>query len=152
MTIAGDNVDPVYIERPHRWDIAFIRRFMLVFGPLSSLFDFATFAVLLWGLRASEQAFHTGSLMESIISASLVVFTMRTRLPLGHSKPSRAMMLVTGLVALFTLLLPYTPLAAPLGLTPLPITTVLVLLAIVALYFGCAELTKRWFYRHLQNQ
>ncbi len=152
MTIAGDNVDPVYIERPHRWDITFIRRFMLVFGPLSSVFDFATFAVLMWGLHASEQAFHTGWLIESIVSASLVVFTMRTRLPLGRSRPSRAMMLVTGLVALFTLLLPYTPLAAPLGLTPLPIGTLLILLAIVVLYFVCAELTKRWFYRRLQNQ
>ncbi|GAP12431.1 magnesium-translocating P-type ATPase [Longilinea arvoryzae] len=152
MTIAGDNVDPIYIERPHRWDIAFIRRFMLVFGPLSSVFDFATFAVLLWGLRASEQAFHTGWFIESIVSASLVVFTIRTRLPLGRSHPSRAMMLVTAFVALFSLLLPFTPLAAPLGLTPLPITTVLILLAIVALYFMFAELTKRWFYRRLQNQ
>lgn len=151
MTIARDNVDPVYIERPHRWDIAFIRRFMLVFGPLSSLFDFATFAVLLWGLHASEQVFHTGWLVESIVSASLVVFTIRTRQPLGKSHPSRVMLLVTGAVALFTLLLPYTTLAAPLGLAALPPGTVLILLGIVALYFTCAELTKRWFYRRLRG-
>jgi Mg2+-importing ATPase len=147
MTIAGDNVDPVYIERPHRWDIGFIRRFMLVFGPLSSLFDFATFAVLIWGLHASEAAFHTGWFIESIVSASLVVFTIRTRQPLGKSHPSRAMLLVTALVAVTALLLPYTPLAGPLGLAPLPFATLLVLFGIVVLYFLCAELTKRWFYR-----
>lgn len=151
MTIAGDNVDPVYVERPHRWDIGFIRRFMLVFGPLSSLFDFATFAVLLWGLRASELVFHTGWFIESILSASLVVFTIRTRQPLGKSHPSRAMMLVTALTAAAALLLPYTPLAAPLGLAPLPFTTLLVLLGIVVLYFFSAELTKRWFYRRIKD-
>lgn len=151
MTIAGDNVDPVYIERPHRWDIGFIRRFMLVFGPLSSLFDFATFAVLIWGLRASEPVFHTGWFIESILSAGLVVFTIRTRQPLGKSHPSRAMMLVAALVATAALLLPYTPLAAPLGLAPLPFTTLLVLLGIVVLYFFSAELTKRWFYRRIKD-
>jgi Mg2+-importing ATPase len=151
MTIARDNVDPVYIERPHRWDINFIRRFMLVFGPLSSLFDFATFAVLLWVLHANEQAFHTGWLIESVVSASLVVFTIRTRLPLGKSHPNRIMLVVTAAVALFTLLLPFTPLATLLGLTPLPITTVLILLGIVLSYFISAELTKRWFYRWLQK-
>jgi len=74
MTIAGDNVDDVYLERPHRMDINFIRRFMLVFGPLSSLFDFATFGVLLWLMKAGEEAFHTGWFIESILSAGIVVF------------------------------------------------------------------------------
>ncbi len=152
MTIANDNVDPTYIQSPHRWDIAFIRRFMLVFGPLSSVFDLATFGVLLWALRANEQAFHTGWFIESVVSASLVVFAIRTRLPLERSQPSRLMLLVTGLVALFTLALPYTPLAGLLGLTPLPVTTVLILLGIVALYFGFAELTKRWFYRRMRSE
>jgi Mg2+-importing ATPase len=124
---------------------------MLVFGPLSSLFDFATFAVLLWGLRASETVFHTGWFIESILSAGLVVFTVRTRQPLGKSHPGRAMMLVTALTAAAALLLPYTPLAAPLGLAPLPFTTLLVLLGIVVLYFFSAELTKRWFYRRIKD-
>ena len=148
MTIAGDNVDPQYIERPHRWDIAFIRRFMLVFGPLSSLFDFATFGVLMWLTRANEQAFHTGWLIESVLSASAVVFIVRSRQALQKSRPSRAMLIATALVAAFVLLLPYTPLAGPLELVPLPLGTTLLLLVIVAAYVVAAEFTKRWFYRN----
>ncbi|MGE5377565.1 MAG: magnesium-translocating P-type ATPase, partial [Bacteroidota bacterium] len=147
MMIAGDNVDDVMVEKPRRWDIGFIRRFMLVFGPLSSIFDLATFAVLLWVLSANEPSFHTGWFIESVLSAGLVVFAVRTRLPFLRSKPSRAMLGMTLLVMAITLALPYTPLAAPLGFTPLPSLYLLAIGVIVALYFASAELTKRWFYR-----
>ena len=126
MTIASDNVDDVFVERPHRMNINFIRRFMLVFGPLSSFFDFATFGVLLWLMKASEQAFHTGWFIESVLSAGIVVFAVRTRLPFLRSKPSRAMLGMTLLVVAITLCLPYTPLAGLLGFTPLPLTYLLV--------------------------
>ncbi len=92
MMIARDNVDDVMVEKPRRWDIGFIRRFMMVFGPLSSLFDFATFAVLLWGVKAGAPVFHTSWFIESVLSAGLVVFAVRTRLPFFRSKPSRAML------------------------------------------------------------
>jgi Mg2+-importing ATPase len=151
MTIAGDNVDPVYVERPHRWDVKFIRRFMLVFGPLSSIFDLLTFGVLLWLMHAGEVAFHTGWFIESVLSASLVVFAVRSRLPLGRSHPSRVMLAVTGLVALVTLVLPYSPLASLLGFQPLPLIYLLVIFIIVAFYFTSAELTKRWFFRHFET-
>jgi Mg2+-importing ATPase len=147
MTIASDRVDDVFVERPHRMDINFIRRFMLIFGPLSSLFDFATFGVLLWLMKASEQSFQTGWFMESILSAGVVVFAVRTRLPFTRSRPSRAMLGMTLLVAAITLALPYTPLAGLMGFTPLPLTYLLVIFGIVALYFLSAELAKRWFYR-----
>ncbi|HPH97546.1 MAG TPA: magnesium-translocating P-type ATPase [Anaerolineaceae bacterium] len=152
MTIANDNVDPEWIECPHRWDIHFIRRFMLVFGALSSLFDFATFAVLMGIMRANEAAFHTGWLVESVLSASLVVFAIRSRLPMQKSRPGRAMLLATCLVGLFILTLPYTPLAVPLELTPLPAEMVIILLGIVAVYVIAAEMAKRWFYRGMKNQ
>ncbi len=147
MTIASDRVDDVFVERPHRMDINFIRRFMLVFGPLSSIFDFTTFGVLLWLLKANEQTFQTGWFIESILSAGVVVFAVRTRLPFTHSRPSRAMLAVTAGVILVTLFLPYSPLAGLLGFTPLPLPYLLVIFGIVALYFLSAEMTKRWFYR-----
>ena len=147
MMIAGDHVDDILIEKPRRWDIHFIRRFMLVFGPLSSIFDLATFAILLWVLKANATTFHTGWFVESVLSAGLVVFAIRTRLPFLRSRPSRAMLGMTLLVIVITLALPYTPLASPLGFTPLPSTYLLAIGAIVGLYFGSAEITKRWFYR-----
>ncbi len=147
MTIASDNVDDVYIQRPHRMDINFIRHFMLVFGPLSSLFDFATFGVLLWIMKADQAAFHTGWFIESVLSAGIVVFAVRTRLPFLRSKPSRTMLGMTLLVAAVALALPYTPLAGVLGFTPLPLIYLLAIFGIAALYFTTAELTKRWFFR-----
>jgi Mg2+-importing ATPase len=151
MMIAGDNVDDVMIEKPRRWDIGFIRRFMMIFGPLSSLFDFATFAVLLWGVKAGAPVFHTSWFIESVLSAALVVFAVRTRLPFFRSKPSRAMLGMTLLVIAITLALPYTPLAGPLDFTPLPITYLLAIGVIVGFYFASAEITKRWFYRNYGN-
>jgi Mg2+-importing ATPase len=150
MTIAGDNVDPIFVDKPHRWDIGFIRRFMLVFGPLSSLFDFLTFGALFLLLRAGQAQFHTGWFVESVLSASVVVFAVRTRLPFLHSRPSRAMMAVTAGVALFTLLLPYSPLVGLLGFDALPPVTLGAIAAIVAGYAVSAELVKRWFYRHYE--
>ncbi len=147
MTIASDNVDDVFVECPHRLDIKFISRFMMVFGPLSSFFDFATFGVLLWLLKAGEQVFHTGWFIESVLSAGMVVFAVRTRLPFTRSRPSRAMLTVTGVVMVITLGLPYSPLASLLGFIPLPPLVLLVIFGIVAMYFLSAEFTKRWFYR-----
>ena len=152
MTIAGDNVDDVYIKQPHRWNVNFIRQFMLVFGSLSAFFDYLTFAVLLWWLKSAEAQFQTGWFLESIFSAALVVFALRTRLPFIRSKPNRAMLLATLAALLVAFLLPYSPLAGALGFTPLPATTLVFLLGIVILYFISAEGTKRWFYRRFGNQ
>ncbi len=152
MTIASDNVDDVYIKRPHRWDVGFIRRFMLIFGPLSSVFDYMTFGLLLWILRANEAQFQTGWFLESVLSAMLVVFAVRTRLPFFRSNPSRWMVGVTLISALVCIALPYSPLAKVLGFTPLPLHYLFLLFVIVLLYFASAELTKRWFYRQVKNQ
>ena len=147
MAIAGDNVDAVLVDRPRRWNIAFIRRFMLIFGPLSSIFDLLTFGVLLWAMRADQVLFHTTWFVESVLSAVVVVFALRTRLPFYQSKPSRVMLGITVLVTTLTLALPYTPLAGVLGFTPLPPLYLLTIFGIVGLYFISAELAKRRFYR-----
>jgi Mg2+-importing ATPase len=124
---------------------------MLIFGPLSSLFNFATFGVLLWLLKANQQSFQTGWFIESILSAGVVVFAVRTRLPFTRSRPSQAMLAVTGAVMLVTLWLPYSPLAGLLGFVPLPVPYLLLIFGIVALYFISAEFAKRWFYRQVKN-
>lgn len=98
-------------------------------------------------MRAGEATFHTGWFIESVISAGVVVFALRTRLPFQHSRPSRAMLAVTALVATFALLLPYTPLAAIMGFAPLAPIFLLVIAGVILAYFISAELTKLWFFR-----
>ena len=148
MTIASDNVDDIFIQKPHRWDVNFIRRFMLIFGTLSSVFDYLTFGLLLWVLHANESQFQTGWFIESILSATLVVFAVRTRLPFNRSHPSRTMIWATLAVAVVVLGLPYTPLAVVLDFQPLHWTSLLAIGGIVGLYFVSAEMVKRWFFKH----
>jgi Mg2+-importing ATPase len=147
MAIAADNVDTQLVDHPRRWDIAFIRRFMFVFGPLSSVFDYATFGALIWLLRANRAHFRTAWFLESVVSAALVVLVLRTRLPVRRSRPAKALALGTLGVVLAALALPYTPLAAPLGFAALPARYVAVVTAIVAAYVLAAEAAKGWFYR-----
>ncbi len=147
MTIATDNVDPEQVLRPQHWDIGLIRRFMLIFGPLSSLFDFLTFAILFFVLKTDEATFHSGWFVESVLSAMLVVFALRTRQPFFRSRPGRALMIATTSVAIVALILPYSPLAGVLGFAALPPKILLALLVIVVLYLASAELVKRWFFQ-----
>lgn len=147
FTIAEDNVDPQMVARPRPWDISQIRNFMLVFGPLSSVFDLSTFAVLLLVLGANESQFHTAWFIESVISACLVVFVLRTWLPLRRSHPSRWMLTVSLAVMLAALVLPYTPLAGLLSFTPLPLTYLAAIGAIAAVYLAATTIVRRWFFR-----
>ncbi len=148
LTIATDNVDPEMMERPRRWDIHYIRRFMLYFGLLSSIFDYATFGVLLLVLRADPVLFRTGWFVESVLSASFVVLVIRTRRPFFQSRPSPYLALATVLVAAVVVVLPYTgPLAAIFGLRPLPAFFWLSMAGILLAYGVVAEGLKRRFYR-----
>jgi Mg2+-importing ATPase len=149
MAIANDRVDRESLQRPRRWDLAFIRRFMLTFGLLSSLFDYLTFAVLLLLLRASPEQFRSGWFMESVVSATLVVLVIRTRRPLWRSRPGRALVTATLAVIAATGLLPFSPLAVPMGFVPLPPAFLAGLAAIVILYALAAEVTKKFFYRQM---
>ena len=146
MTIATDSVDEELMAEPRRWDIRSIRNFMLVFGTLSSVFDYLTFGALLLVLRADKEAFRTGWFLESVISASLVVLVIRSRRPFWRSKPSVYLLWTTVAVVIATLILPYTPLAQALGLRPVAPAFLLMLAAIVAGYIAAAEVAKRFFY------
>jgi Mg2+-importing ATPase len=151
MTIATDRVDAVAVEKPHRWDIRFIRRFMLIFGLLSSVFDYLTFGVLLFFMKAGEKVFQTGWFVESVVSATLIVLVVRTRLPFFKSLPGKYLMLATGLIVLLVLALPLTPVAGLFGFVRLPLSFYGWMGLIVAGYIGSAELAKNWFYRKLQK-
>jgi len=151
MGIATDNVDEELVARPRRWDIKFIRRFMLVFGPLSSLFDFLTFGALLLMLHADARQFRTGWFMESVISASLIVLVVRTRKPFFRSRPGRFLGVATLLVVFTALSLPFTPLGDVFGFQGLPPVFFPLLALIVLLYVLGAEVTKRAFYRRFPS-
>jgi Mg2+-importing ATPase len=147
MTIATDSVDSELVARPRRWDIGFIRRFMMTFGLLSSVFDFLTFGALLLVLRAGPAEFRTGWLTESVLSASLVVLVIRTRRPFWRSRPGPLLATATAIIAVIVLALPYTPLGSLFRLVPLPLSFAVMLAAILAAYICAAEIAKRAFYR-----
>jgi Mg2+-importing ATPase len=146
MTIATDAVDAEMVQQPRRWDTRFIRNFMMAFGLVSSVFDYATFGVLHL-LRATAQQFRTGWFLESVVSASLIVLVVRTRKPFFLSRPSRPLAVATGLVVALTIALPSTPLAALFGFVPLGFQYLGPLAAVVACYIVTAEAVKMWFYR-----
>jgi Mg2+-importing ATPase len=159
MTIASDNVDPELVEQPRRWDIRFIRRFMVVFGLLSSVFDYATFAALLWVMKLpvwgppgaattyAQALFRTGWFVESVLSASMVVLVIRTRRPVWRSRPGNLLAIATVAIWIATLAIPYTPLGTLFKFVPLPWPFLLMLAVILALYMSGAEFAKRHFYR-----
>jgi Mg2+-importing ATPase len=148
MVIPTDRVDPEALARPAAWDIKFIRRFMAVFGPVSSIFDFATFWVMLAVLHSGHTEFRTGWFVESIATQTLVVYLIRTRrVPFFKSRPSLPMLIVPVAAALVGVILPWTGLAHVLGFTPLPIKFFLLLFAMVVIYLFLVELAKTRFYR-----
>ncbi|RDI68261.1 Mg2+-importing ATPase [Nocardia pseudobrasiliensis] len=148
LAIPTDTVDGEQLTRPARWDIGLIRRFMLVFGPISSVFDFATFAVMLWLFHADAVLFHTGWFVESLATQTLVLFVIRTRRsPFFRSRPSVALLVATLTAVGVGALLPATPMARDLGFRPLPGGFFLALAVMIALYLALAELTKHWFFR-----
>lgn len=146
MTISTDTVDHELTEVPRRWDIKFIRHFMIVFGLLSSVFDYATFGVLLFVLHATTVQFRTGWFMESVISAAFIVLVIRTRKPFYKSRPGRLLILTTILVGIVVVILPYTPLAGIFGFAPISPLFILAVAGIMILYVGSAEVVKKVFY------
>jgi len=147
MTIPTDRVDDEQLARPSQWDIRFIRRFMAVFGPLSSIFDFATFAILLSMLHANTPEFRTGWFIESLATQTLIVFVIRTRrIPFFRSRPSGPVLATTVTMAAIGAILPFTPLAGILGFTRLPVVFFAILAALIAAYLAIVEVAKGRFY------
>lgn len=151
MTIASDAVDAEMVSQPRRWNIAFIRRFMLCFGLLSSVFDFLTFGVLRLTLHAGPAEFRTGWFIESVVSASLIVLVIRTRRPFYASAPSHTLLGATLLIVAVALALLFSPLGPMFGFGAVPLPFVAAMGVIMALYLGAAEITKHFFYHSVQN-
>jgi Mg2+-importing ATPase len=147
MTIASDAIDREMIEKPRRWDIKFIRRFMMTFGIASSIFDYITFGVLLFIVHATDVQFQTGWFIESVVSASIIVLVVRTRKPFYKSRPSKYLALTVFLIAILAAVIPYTPLSGLMGFAPMPPWILLVIAGIVALYILTVETIKKVFYR-----
>ncbi len=149
LTIATDRVDRELVERPRRWNIRFIKNFMITFGLISSIFDYLTFGILLFLLKARPAQFRTGWFIESVISAALIVLVIRTRQPFFKSKPGKALTLATLLVTIATLLIPYTPLGEIFGFEVLPLYFIPLMAVIVGMYIITAEGAKKIFYRRI---
>ena len=143
ITIPTDNVDPTFIRKPHRWDVSLIRKFMIYIGPISSIYDFLTFGVLLALFHASEQAFHTGWFIESLATQTLVLFVIRTAGSPLRSRPSKPLAGTILAVVLIGAALPYSPAAPLLGFTPLPPSFMLFLIGLTGTYLLFVELAKR---------
>ena len=151
ISIPSDNVDRALLHRPKRWQIAFIRQFMMIIGPISSIYDFLTFGVLLWVFHASTNAplFHTGWFVESLATQTLVVFVIRTAGNPLKSHPSRLLLIGALAVVNIAVVLPYTPLGSVLGFIPLSAPLLGVIAFIAVTYLFLVQAAKSWFYhRH----
>ena len=150
MTIATDSVDKEMIDYPRQWNIKAIRKFMITFGIVSSVFDYLTFGVFLLILHATQVQFRTGWFLESVVSASLIVLVIRSRKPSFKSRPGKYLLIATLSIAVSTLILPFTPLADIFGFSPLPISFLLPIGIIVLFYIITAELVKTVFYKNVK--
>ena len=149
VAVPGDNVDPALLHRPKRWQIAFIRQFMLIIGPISSLYDFLTFGVLLWLFHAATNAplFRTGWFVESLATQTLVVFVIRTAGNPFKSRPSRPLLIGVVAISVLGAVLPYTRLGALMGFTPIPLALLGAIALLALTYLMLVQAVKTWFYR-----
>ena len=149
LTIPTDSVDEELLARPSQWDIRFIRRFMAFFGPISSLYDFLTFAVMLYVFGAGPKLFRSGWFVESLATQTLVIFVIRTRrVPFFKSRPGRPLLATTLSCAALGVALPFIgPLARLLGFRPLPLSFLAVLAGMIVTYLALAQLGVALFFK-----
>jgi Mg2+-importing ATPase len=147
LFLAGDSVDPQYVKQPKKWSIADIKKFMLVFGPVSSLFDFITFGILLWYFKANAPLFQSGWFLESLVTQTAIVLSIRTQLvPFYRSHMSTVF--AAGIFGIITvaLIIPFTPVGPLFSFVVPPLTYYYLLAGIVVSYIVIVELLKLWFY------
>ena len=149
MAIPSDNVDTALLQRPKRWQITFIRQFMTIIGPISSLYDFLTFGILFWMFHAASNAplFRTAWFVESLATQTLVVFVIRTAGNPFKSLPSRPLLIAVLTIVTIAAVLPYTPIGIVLGFVPLPVSLLAAIGLLAATYLLLVQLVKTWFYR-----
>jgi Mg2+-importing ATPase len=149
LAIASDKVDPELMARPRRWDMKYIKRFMIIFGIQSSLFDFLTFGLLLYIFQVSPDEFRTGWFMESLLTEIVILLIIRTQRPLYKSKPSTYLLAASLLTFCVSLILPYIPFSKVFGLIPLPLPLLVAVIGIAAVYSIATELTKKYILKIL---
>jgi Mg2+-importing ATPase len=145
--IADDAVDPELVERPRRWDIAFIGRYMVEFGILSSAFDFILFGVLLFVFHVTPALFRTTWFVESLLTELVVALVMRTRRPFFRSRPGTLLLWSTSTLIVIALAVPYLPFMSVFGFIPMPAGLLVTVMMITIAYVAATELQKKWFYR-----
>ena len=144
-----DAVSDAMAAKPRRWNLDIVRKFMFVFGPLSSIFDFVTFGLLLWVFHADDKLFHTGWFVESLSTQVLVIFIIRTAYPL-RDPPHPALVASTLLAFAMAVALPYSPLAPWLGFVPMPAALMGALALVTIAYLVTVYGVKRWFFKRYQ--
>lgn len=150
LTLATDAVDRNLVKKPPRWDIKFVKKFMIVFGPVSSIFDFATFGLLLLVFHLPESQFQTGWFIESLATQVLVIYVIRTRLiPLIQSRPSTLLFLNTSIAVVIGWIIPFVGLGAFFAFAPLPLPVLLGIAGIVFVYLIVTEMVKRVFFARM---
>lgn len=147
LAISGDSVDAEMVQKPRRWDIKFIRDFMITFGLISSVFDYITFAVLLIGFKAPQELFQSGWFVLSILTELLVLLVMRTQKPFFKSKPSPILLWMSLGTGILTLIIPYLHVQKLLDITSIPPSILLSLLGVAGLYILTTEIAKHYFYK-----
>ena len=149
--IAGDNVDAEWVAKPRRWNTIFIRNYMVLFGLVSSIFDFLTFGILLFLFRASPEEFRTGWFIESLLTELVIALVVRTRGLFFRSRPGKLLLASTLAIIAITLILPYLPFNFLLGFIPLPLPLMLTMLVLTVLYIVVTEIAKKYFYSRIEN-
>jgi Mg2+-importing ATPase len=150
LAITTDNVDSAYVENPKRLDISYIRRFMLLFGPISSIFDFLTFLIMLYVFNAwnNSSLFQTAWFVESLSTQTLIIFVIRTRKsPFWRSSPGNLLIISSFTIVAAAILIPYTIIGAWFDLIALPPSFYLFLVGFTVTYLLLVEIMKRWFYK-----
>ncbi|MFA6475451.1 MAG: magnesium-translocating P-type ATPase [Patescibacteria group bacterium] len=148
ITIPWDNVDADWLNKPKKWNLAFVKKFMYVFGPISSVFDLLTFYILFSVFQLGESAFQTGWFIESLATQTLVIHIIRTkRLPFIQSRASNLLIFSTVTAVIIGWLTPYTPLGDIFNFSPLPWYVMLTIAGLVIVYLGIVEIAKRILYR-----
>lgn len=152
IPIPMDNVDKEDLMRPRQWDINFVRKFMLIVGPISSIFDFLTFFIMIKVFQAGEALFHTGWFIESLATQVLVIFIIRTRKNPLKSRPNSWLAICSLLVVALAVLLPFTPLGRVFGFVAPPLLFFFILASMVIMYLLMVEAVKQWFYKRYASR
>jgi P-type Mg2+ transporter len=152
LPIPLDRVDDDYLSHPRHWDMKFIRNFMLIIGPVSSVFDFLTFYIMLRVFHAGETLFHTGWFIESMATQVLVIFVIRTRKNPFRSRPNPWLIACSLTVVAVAALLPSSPASEFLGFVAPPASFFVILAAILVFYLLAVEAMKQWFFRRFVTE